>query len=288
VVKPLSLEQADALYQQFQHRVSLRGLMRIVDLSYWRLRDYRRVSARRQATTAQARQLVMQVKQAALESPTYGYRRLWQVLKGQGLLVGRERLRGMLRALGLSQSVIRKPRRQIPIIRVESEWPEGRRVQIDATRLSLGDGVSWVYLVEDVASRMCLAASVGPSVNQERAVETLLAGRDRLVDFGIDEPLLIQSDGGSDFTSVRFQSCCEELGQWVRCRVNQVGGMGILERLNRTFKYESVFRDEIETSGQLSAHLPEFQRWYNEERLHSRLDYQTPQQALLQEVTPLT
>jgi putative transposase len=110
---------------------------------------------------------------------------------------------------------------------------------------------------------MCLAASVGPSVNQERAVETLLARRDRLVDFGIDEPLLIQSDGGSDFTSVRFQSCCEELGQWVRCRVNQVGGMGILERLNRTFKYESVFRDEIETSGQLSAHLSEFQRWYN-------------------------
>ena len=105
---------------------------------------------------------------------------------------------------------------------------------------------------------------------------------------GIDEPLVIQSDGGSDFTSAWFQTCCSQLGQWIRCRVNQVGGMGILERLNRTFKYESVFRDDIETSGQLRGHLPEFQRWYNEERLHSSVGYQPPMQALLQEVTILT
>ena len=65
-------------------------------------------------------------------------------------------------------------------------------------------------------------------------------------------------------------------------------GMGILERLNRTFKYESVFRDEIETSDQLRGHLPEFERWYNEERLHSSIGYQPPIQALLQEVMALT
>jgi transposase InsO family protein len=49
-----------------------------------------------------------------------------------------------------------------------------------------------------------------------------------------------------------------------------------------------VFRDEIETSGQLRAHLPEFQHWYNEERLHSSVGYQPPIQALLQEVAALT
>jgi putative transposase len=140
-----------------------------------------------------------------------------------------------------------------------------------------------VYLVEDVASRVCLAARVGPKVTKERAVQTLLAGRDKLVEVGIDEPLVIQSDGGSDCTSESFQACCKQIGQWIRCRVNQGGGMGILERLNRRLKYESVFREEIETSDQLRAHLPEFRKWYNEERLHSSLGYQTPQQALLKE-----
>jgi transposase InsO family protein len=282
------MAQADTLYEAVKTRVSLRGFTRIIDPPSWRLRDYRRAAVRRAAVAAQYSHLEQHVRQAALEAPTYGYRRLWHVLRDQGVWIGRDRLRRMLRALGLSQAMTRKPRRPKAAIQMEEEWPEGRRVQLDATRLSLADGISWVYLVEDVASRVCLASSVGPSVSQERAAETLLAGRDRLVGMGIDEPLVIQSDGGSDFTSAWFQMCCSQLGQWIRCRVNQVGGMGILERLNRTFKYESVFRDEIETSRQLRAHLPEFERWYNEERLHSSVGYQPPIQALLQEVTALT
>ncbi len=87
--------------------------------------------------------------------------------------------------------MIRKIRRKPPTVRIESEWPEGRRVQIDATRLSLNDGVGWVYLIEDVASRMCLAARVGPNMTKERTAQILLASRDRLVDLGIDEPLVI-------------------------------------------------------------------------------------------------
>ena len=288
MVEPLSLAQTAPLYEEFESRVSLRGFMQIIGQPYWRLRDYRRSSARRLEAAAAHHQLVHQVEQAALAAPTYGYRRLWHVLRGQGVWVGRDRLRRLLRPLGLSQAMIRKPRRPRPTIQLEAEWPEGRRVQIDATRLSLVDGVSWVYLVEDVASRVCLASRVGPSVSKERAAQTLLVGRNRLVELGIDEPLLIQSDGGSDFTSDWFQTCCAQMGNWVRCRVNQVGGMGILERLNRTFKYDRVFRDEIETAAQLRAHLPEFERWYNEERLHSRVDYQPPMQALLQEVTTLT
>src|SRR5688572_7714527 len=78
--------------------------------------------------------LIEQVKVAAFAEPTYGYRRLWRVVKAQGRWIGRERVRQLWRDLGLSQAVIRKPRRASPAIRVESEWPEGRRVQIDATR----------------------------------------------------------------------------------------------------------------------------------------------------------
>jgi len=54
---------------------------------------------------------------------------------------------------------------------------------------------------------------------------------------GVTQNLVIQSDGGSDFTSNIFQTTCSSLGQWIRAKVNQKGGMGILERLNRTFKF---------------------------------------------------
>ena len=64
-------------------------------------------------------------------------------------------------------------------------------------------------------------------------------------------------------------------GLWIRCRVNQVGGMGIRERLHRTFNHKSVFRDKMETPAQLRSPLPEFQKWYNDKRWHSSLGDQT-------------
>lgn len=63
--------------------------------------------------------------------------------------------------------------------------------------------------------------------------------------------------------------------------------MGILERLNRTFKHEFVFRQEVNTLTELKALLPAFQRWYNEQRLHSRLEYYTPATVLADEVAAI-
>lgn len=115
--------------------------MRIVGTPYWRLRDYHHRARRRTEAAQRQEQRTRQIKAAALAAPTYGYRRLWRVLKGDDVFIGRERLRRLLRRLGLSQPMIRKLRRKPPPVRIESEWPEDRRVQIDATRLSLNDGV---------------------------------------------------------------------------------------------------------------------------------------------------
>ncbi len=54
----------------------------------------------------------------------------------------------------------------------------------------------------------------------------------------------------------------------------------MMERLNRTFKHEFVFRHEVNTQADLKALLPAFQHWYNEQRLHSRLEYRTPAAVL--------
>ena len=181
---------------------------------------------------------------------------------------------------------MRKKRLPHPVV-AECNWPEGRRLQIDATRFRLDDGVAWVYWVEDVKTRQCVAASAASTLNQERAAATLLEGHQRLSALGLAGSRLVQSDAGSDFTSGHFQQVCQDIGQWVRCRIAQVGGMGILERLNRTFKHEFVFRHEVNTLADLKALLPAFQHWYNEQRLHSRLEYRTPAAVLADEVAAI-
>jgi transposase InsO family protein len=153
-------------------------------------------------------------------------------------------------------------------------------VQIDATRFSLRSGPAWVYLVLDVLTRSCIGLLGGSRLSKHAAAQVLMEATATLRGLGIEEPLVIQSDAGSDFTSAHFQELCASLGSWVRCRVNEAGGMGIVERLHKTFKYEFVFREEVSSLPDLLRVAPEFVRWYNVERLHSSIGYDTPWQRL--------
>jgi hypothetical protein len=70
----------------------------------------------------------LQVKAVALSHPTYGYRPVHQVLKGQGEQIGRERVRYLLKDAGLQQRRPRKTRRPAPQVTESADFPPGRRV----------------------------------------------------------------------------------------------------------------------------------------------------------------
>ena len=279
----MSIDYLAEVYREYQGQVSLKGFMRLVDQPYWRLRDYLKGEEKREHRQQALSQAAAEVTAAAAADTSYGYRRVYQHLRNKGVEIGRECVRHLMGELGLQPPPPCKKKRQKQDVTAVEDWPEGRRLQIDATRLTLDDGVAWVYLVEDVKTRQCLAASVAANLSQERAAATLLEGDEQLRLLGLTETRLIQSDAGSDFTSHHFQGICASIGSWVRCRVAQVGGMGILERLNRTFKHDYIFRHEVTTQAELKALIPRFMHWYNERRLHSSLGYRTPASALADE-----
>lgn len=88
------------------------------------------------------------------------------------------------------------------------------------------------------------------------------------------------------FTSEVFQTACLRHGSWVRCKVSQKGGMGVLERLNRTYKYSYAFRRDWNSLAEVQTALPDFHRWYNRQRLHSALNYDTPWATLTKAANP--
>lgn len=259
---------------QYRHRISLRGYCRLVNLCRWRLRYHLQTKQQREKRQEHQREIEQQVRDVALAHPTYGYRRVHVLVQHDG--IGKDRVRRVMREFGLAKSVPRKSRPKAPSVTPVRELPAGRRVQIDATRFSLRSGPAWVYLVLDVLSRSCIGLKSVPRLSKHSAADVLAEANATLKDLGIEDPLVVQSDAGSDFTSAHFQELCTRLGSWVRCRVNEKGGMGILERLNRTFKYEFVFREEVSSLPDLLRVAPDFERWYNHERLHSSIGYDTP------------
>lgn len=196
--------------------------------------------------------------------------------------IGLHTIRLAVGDLGLQPPLPRKTRKKAVPALSETLWPAGRRIQVDATRFSLEDGVCWAYLVLDVETRTLLHIHVVRSLSASSAVTALHTGLKVLRDLGICAQVLVMTDGGSDFTSAAFQAACQQVGSWVRARVSQKGGMGILERTNRTLKYEFVFREDFATMQELRDGTVRFRDWYNQVRLHSALGYACPWAKLLE------
>ena len=136
--------------RQSRPELSLRRFAHYAGVSYWQLRDFEQSTPARNERRQERDALREQVKQVALKHPTYGYRFLYQELRDQGEQVGLHRVRELLGELELNPPQPRKTRKPTSEVVAPPDWPAGRRVQIDATRLSLADGVCWVYHVLDV------------------------------------------------------------------------------------------------------------------------------------------
>ena len=74
--------------------------------------------------------------------------------------------------------------------------------------------MSWAYVVLDVETRAVLNIHVVRSLSASSAVNALRGGVEELKKLGIEESLVVMSDGGSDFTSHEFKAACDE----VSCR----------------------------------------------------------------------
>ncbi len=118
--------------RQSHPQLSLRRFAQYVEVPYWRLRDCEHSAPVRCARQQHRDELYEQVRQTALLHPTSGYRLLYQELKAQGQTIGLHKIRVALGELQLHPPQPRKTRAPSPKVSSSQDWPEGRRVQIDA------------------------------------------------------------------------------------------------------------------------------------------------------------
>ena len=99
-------------------------------------------------------------------------------------------------------------------------------------------------------------------------------------------PLICNSDQGSHFTSPQYLA----LLQAANVQISMDGKGRALdniftERLWRTVKYEEVYIHEYTSPREARQALSRYFAFYNQERLHQALDYQTPAEVYFHEVS---
>lgn len=220
------------------------------------------------------------------KTPFYGVPRMRAWLKIQGHAVNHKRVRRLMRRMGL-EAVYPKPHlsrsnqqhnkypyllRNLRIDHPDQVWCA------DITYLRMLHGFAYLVAVMDWYSRFVLAWELSTSLDTCFCIAALENALE------ISKPGIFNSDQGCQFTSVEFTNRLEREG--IRISMDGRGRVFdniFVERLWRSVKYEEVYLQQYQTVSEARKRLANYFIFYNRERLHESLGYQTPYQVYVKE-----
>lgn len=217
-------------------------------------------------------------------TPFYGSRKMAGWLNTQGYPVERKRVRRLMQLMGL-ETIYPKPRTSMPgsttqkypyllrgitISRTNQVW------SCDITYIRLQRGFIYLMAVMDWYSRYVLSWEISITLDTSFCLEAL----DRAMSQA--RPEIFNTDQGVQFTSNEFTSRLKA----AEIRISWDGrGRALdnifVERLWRSVKYEEVYIKDYQSVPEAASNLRAYFEFYNHERIHQALDYQTPAQVYL-------
>jgi putative transposase len=229
--------------------------------------------------TAENLRLMRRIDEQYTACPFYGSRKMTAWLVQQGQAVNRKRVQRLMRLMGL-EAIYPKPRlsqagrghrvfpyllRDVRIDRPDQVWSS------DITYIPLPAGYLYLAAIIDWYSRYVLAWRLSNTLDGSFCLDMLEEALSR------GRPEVFNTDQGVQFTAAAWTSRLETAGVAVsmdgrgRCLDNV-----FVERLWRSVKYEDVYVRGYETVPQVQNGLGRYFPFYNTERLHQALEYQTP------------
>jgi putative transposase len=211
--------------------------------------------------------------------PFYGSRRMTEWLTRHGEEVNRKRVQRLMRVMGL-EAIYPKPRlsvaerghkiypyllRGVKIERPDQVW------STDITYVPMPSGFMYLAAVIDWYSRYVIAWRLSNTLDGGFCLEML----EEALRSGCPE--VFNTDQGAQFTAEAFTGRLLSAGVAV-----SMDGRGraldnvFVERLWRTVKYEDIYIRCYETVAELLRGLMRYFAFYNQERLHQSLGYETP------------
>jgi putative transposase len=227
--------------------------------------------------------IMRRIDELHLDYPFAGSRMLRDLLRGEGIAIGRQRVATMMKRMGIA-ALYRRPNtskpapghkiypyllRGLAVDRPNQVWA------MDITYIPMARGFVYLTAVVDWFSRRVLAWRVSITMEVEfclEAVEEALAKHGR--------PEIFNTDQGSQFTSVDFTGLL--LDNAIAISMDGRGAWRdnvFVERLWRSVKYEEVYLRAYDSVSEARTSIGRYLDFYNRKRPHSSLDARTPDRA---------
>ena len=214
------------------------------------------------------------------ESPFYGRRRITKHLnKVLAIDINVKKVRRLMKVMGIEAiypkknlSMQNSQHKKYPyllsgvdICRVNQVW------STDITYIRLKQGFVYLCAVIDWYSRYVLSWKLSNTMETTFCLEALVDA------LKLGKPDIFNTDQGSQFTSHEFTNAL--LSNEIKISMDGKGRVFdniFVERLWRSVKYENIYPNSYETHLDTRSGLLKYFNFYNNDRLHQSLNYETP------------
>ena len=227
--------------------------------------------------------VMRRIDELHLDYPFAGNRMLRDLLRAEGIGIGRQHVATLMRRMGI-EAIYRRPNtskpapghkiypyllRSVAVERPNQVWA------MDITYIPMARGFVYLAAVVDWFSRRVLAWRLSITLEVEFCLEAV---EEALVRHG--KPEIFNTDQGSQFTSADFTGLL--LKHAIAISMDGKGSWRdnvFVERLWRSVKYEEVYLRAYDSVAEARASIGRYLDFYNRKRPHSCLDARTPEQA---------
>jgi len=212
--------------------------------------------------------------------PFYGSRRMTKYLCGLGHKINRKRVQRLMKILGLvgmapgpNTSKAHPQHKVYPYLLRGVDITQPNHVwSTDITYIRLPRGFVYLVAIIDWYSRRVLSWRLSNTMDTSFCIDCL---EEAIKTYGVPE--IFNTDQGAQFTSNAFTDVLIKNGVSI-----SMDGRGraldniFVERLWRTVKYEEIYLKQHDNVQSLLIGLTDYFVFYNQERRHQSLNYETP------------
>ncbi len=223
--------------------------------------------------------LMHRIDEIHTEFPTYGYRIISGILRNDGIIVNRKRIRRLMRLMGI-QAIYPGPNlskllhskyikpyllRNLGIVRPDQVWG------VDITYIRMEQGFMYMFVILDWFSRYVIDYELSTTLEKGFVITCLNRALAK------SRPEIINSDQGGHFTNEEYTGLLNSLG--IKISMDGKGRAtdnARTERFFRTMKYDCIYINEFESPKQLRTAIAKFIEQYNYQRPSQPLNYEAP------------
>lgn len=231
------------------------------------------------------RELTLVIAEVLGVHPGYGYRRVRRELATRGVVCGFKSVCEAMKEAGL-QRKRRRPHPKTSDGKGRGDYPNhledatidapGQVWVADITYIGLPGGFAYLACILDVFLRKLVGYAMSSRIDGKLTLEAL---EDALSKMTPAPGWIHHSDRGSQYLSSDYVKKVESAGGRISCsNKGSPEDNAFMESFFKTLKAEEVWLDAYENIRHANQSVSEFIRYYNSDRMHSSLNYMSPEQ----------